>query len=551
MTHDRFTTGGTSRRAFLGALGVSAAALSGGALAGCGERHPDKASGAGDVKMPTTKERTIAKPDLSSKVDGAPDGYYSYPSDPKPANKEKPLNGEQLSVLGFLFGATPNDRKKNPAWQKVESKLGGKVDFQVVASDDYKSKFSTVTAGGDLPDIMMNDGDAVKDKANFLKSKCADLTDHLSGDAVTDYPNLAALPKISWQSSVTDGKLYEIPIPRNVIGGCGFINQTFFEKAGVKNGDELDDIDDFTSLLKDLTNAKKNRWALGSMKFGLSNYYAIFKVPNTWKSDDHKLTYYTETDEYAHMIEYLAKMRKKGYFAPGSEGWTKNQMINAFNSGKVALIYDGLPAYMKSDGYAKSLPKTRPDDVAMPFLPFGHDGGKAGVWADNINVSTVMVKKGSKKHTKTVLRLIDWLAAPFGSSEYLLLNYGVEGDDYKVDDHGNPRPTSGGVEDTGVPWGFVGAPAHMIYDPTKKSTVKNMFETYQKLVPGAVKNPCETLYSPTESKKGQSINQPVADKVTSIIAGRSPMSDLKKALKKWREQGGDKIRDEYEKALGN
>lgn len=546
------TSGTTSRRGFLGAAGVTAATLaSSSLLGGCGNDNgaTGTVSDATSAKLPSYRPGTAIKADLPSKVDGAPSGFYNYPSDPEPSVDKAPLSGETLSVLGFLFGATPNPRAKNPAWQGMEKMLGGTVDFTAVPSDDYAAKLSTTIAGGDLPDVIFDDG-SLPSKADFLAAKCQDLTSYLGGDAIDAYPNLAAIPTIFWEQGVTAGKLYELPIPRSIAAGAGIYNQTLFGKAGVDSAADIKDLDDFTSLLKELTNPGKNRWALGSTDFGLTNYLATFGVPNTWREDDGgELTHYYETDEYAAMVEFLAKVHKAGYFAPASEGWTKNQMVNAFNSARVALIYDGLPGYYGPSGYSNSLPKTTPGNVASPYIPFAKDGGKAKVWADNVTVSTTMIAKADEKKVRSILSLANLLAAPFGSKEFLAINFGAEGTDYKLDSSGNPVATSAATLDVGVPWRFVAAPPQSLYMVDDKETVKKTFDTYQEIVPDAVQNPCATLYSPTDSRKSSTISQPVSDIVTSIISGRKSMAELAPVVKRWRSQGGDTIREEYQKAL--
>ena len=42
-----------------------------------------------------------------------------------------------------------------------------------------------------------------------------------------------------------------------------------------------------------------------------------------------------------------------------------------------------------------------------------------------------------KAHPGT-LALINWLSAPFGTAEYILKNFGVEGKDFTLDADGNP-----------------------------------------------------------------------------------------------------------------
>ena len=43
-------------------------------------------------------------------------------------------------------------------------------------------------------------------------------------------------------------------------------------------------------------------------------------------------------------------------------------------------------------------------------------------------------KKASETRVKDLLRMFNFFAAPFGSEEYLLINYGVEGKDFNFDD---------------------------------------------------------------------------------------------------------------------
>lgn len=537
----------TSRRGFLGALGLGAAALmSGGSLIGCG--RVDQRSTVESAGLPTFQPAQIAAADLVSQVPGAPSGYFTYPPNPERAVPSSPLSGETISVLGFVFGPRPNPREQNTAWQAIEQALGGTVDFTLVPSDEYGAKLTTTVAEGDLPDVLFDDG-AIKNKAQFAQTSCQDLTPFLAGDAVLDYPNLAAIPTVFWQQGLIAGRLYELPVPRNIVGGAGIYNQTRFAQAGVSDSAQIKNLDDLTALLKELTNPAANRWALGSTGFGLGTFYPIFAVPNTWRKDGGGLTNYHETDEFAAMVEYLARIHQAGYVAPASEGWTKSQMVSAFNTGQVSLVYDGLPGYYGPTGYAQSLPRALPGNVASPFIPFGRDGGPGAPWADNTVVSTTLLRKGADDRIEAILRMADFLASPFGSQEYLMINFGAPGADYRLDAKGNPVATEQAARNLAVPWRFITAPQQAIYVVDDRETVRKSFDTYQAMVPIAVANPCQRLFSPTDSRKGEAIGQDVADTVISIIGGRSPMRDLGPALDQWRASGGDDIRREYEQAL--
>ncbi|MFE4196590.1 extracellular solute-binding protein [Paenarthrobacter sp. NPDC056912] len=540
---------GPSRRNFLSVAGIGALALfSGGALAGCGQRTTSVASNASEALLPTHMPLQAAAADIPGTAQGVPSAFYKYPA-PFRSVQAAPLKGGKITAITNLFGTAPNARADNPAWQAIEARLGGQVDITSVSSDDYATKFNTIIAGGELPDLMLNDGAAVPNIVEFLQAKCADLTPLLGGDKIKDYPNLAAIPEVFWKQTVQAGKLYSLPIPRNLTGGSGFVNQTLLENVGVKSTEDIKDKDDFYRVAKELTNPSKNQWALGSTKFGLTMLHHMFRTPNVWKNDGGKLTRAFETDEYMAAIEFAAKLYRDGLYVPGSEGWTKSQMVNSFISGKVAMIYDGLPAYIGPTGYGRSIPAANKANKAVPFIPVGHDGGKAQTWLDNITFGTVMLKKADEAKLKEVLAVANFLAAPFGSEEYLLLNYGAEGADYTLDANGNPVVTERALLDNAVPWKYLAAPQQVVYDPSNKDIVDVMHNAYSKLIPLGVEDPCGTLFSPTNASKGAKLGQPVSDAATAVIAGRGTMDALKSAVADWKKNGGDTIRGEYESAL--
>ena len=56
-----------------------------------------------------------------------------------------------------------------------------------------------------------------------------------------------------------------------------------------------------------------------------------------------------------------------------------------------------------------------------------------------------MLKKADPERIKLLLNVINYIVSPFGSQEYLTVNYGVKDQDYKFDDNGNPQRTQQGV----------------------------------------------------------------------------------------------------------
>lgn len=532
------------------ALGAPAIA----ALAGCSSKKSGKVSNASEVKLPAYIPQTAVKADLAAGRNGAPPGYFSYPADPADTVKKPPLGGTTISAITNLFLPPPPGAGSNKAWQGIEKRLGGSVKFQMVGSDDYATKLSTVIAGGDLPDVMTFLGlgaqSGIQDAPGFLESKCQDLTDALGGDAVKDYPNLANIPTVFWEQCTVAGKLWFVPIPRNISAGAGFVHRELVTKAGLKSTAELDSTEKLKSFFKEVTDKGKNRYALGASKdsyYANQTFYQTFGVPNQWKKSGDTIISQYDTDEFVQAVEFMAELHAAGYYFPGSEGWTKAQLQDAYQSGRICTMYDGFPSLVNP--YWQSMPKINKSFKPGMFMPPGLNGRTPTTYADNINFAYTMLKKADSGHLKKVLGLLNFLAAPFGSSEYLLINYGVKGADYTVDAQHNPVLTDRGTRETAVPWKYLAAGPQVLYDPGHKDFVEYAHPVMKTIVSEAVKDPTAGAYSPTYAEKYQSISQTLTDSVSDIIAGRKPTSTLKSAVQKWKSGGGDKIAHEFAEAL--
>ena len=149
-------------------------------------------------------------PDLSGDpTRGVNDGYLAFPKDklyrsvPTPPGK-----GGDLTTLTQTLFPPPPLLEQNAAWQEVNKRLNANLKLNIVLNTDYRQRLSTTIAGGELPDLMYIV--PIQSLPQFLQAKCANLTPYLSGDAVKDYPNLAALPTLAWKATVYSGGIYAV-----------------------------------------------------------------------------------------------------------------------------------------------------------------------------------------------------------------------------------------------------------------------------------------------------------------------------------------------------
>ena len=525
------------RRTVLGGALSLGALAAGTTLSGCRtSKNTPTEPQVNDVAMPDFVEYDGVKPDLPATAEGAPAGFTAYPEDPKPSVTEAPLDGASMTLMTNIFNALPTPKGQNAAWKAIEKGLGGTLDITIVPATDYPTKFQTTIAGKNLPDAMLLDTTTVDDVPRFLEATCADLTPFLSADKVHDFPNLAAIPTTAWEECVHGNRIYGLPIPRGVTGGAGFVNATMLKEAGVSSPSG---VDEFFDVCTELTAPKKNRYAIINSKGNtfLTPLFLLHGVPNSWRLEGEALTKSYETEEYAATLEFALKLIKAGVMVPGSDGIDGQTRKNYFKQRKAAFVYDGLPAM---PDYRNSM---KGQDV-QPFVPAGDD---ALVWADNIVFGQSVLKKADDDRIRQLLGVANYFAAPFGTAEHLLINFGVEGVDHQRK-KGVPTITPKGEQELTAPWTYFTAPKEAIFDPDA-DYVATYHKAINTMVPMAVPDPVSNITSPTEDKVGSKIAKALTDVRDDILAGRATMTEWEPAVKKWREGGGDKIREEYEQAL--
>src|SRR5256885_6987076 len=85
-------------------------------------------------------------------------------------------------------------------------------------------------------------------------------------------------------------------------------------------------------------------------------------------------------------------------------------------------------------------------------LPFAGNGATPKYFLRAGAPGLVMLKKASADRIQELLRVLDFIAAPFGSRQSVLLNYGVQGTDFTLDTNANPALTDTGKTDMTFPW---------------------------------------------------------------------------------------------------
>lgn len=508
-------------------------------------------------------------PDFPSAGPEYEDGFLRYPANPKPAwNKEPPGKGSTINAFTLRLSANPaTPYEQNAAWQEIQRQLNATINFDSPLQADYLSRIGTVMAGSDLPDIMLFNGGlnvgagSVPNLAQFLEQSMADLTPYLGGDAAKNYPFLAAIPTYAWKNAgcAYNGKLYMWPLQR-YLPGTAFIknvdlwNQEFGTDYFPKNAD------DFKRMLLQVTSPRDGRYAIGGsagvvsggalgMQSILRLFPAMFGAPNNWRVEGSNLLKDFETREYRDSVSYAADLVSSGVFFPDSLTNPAGPSMQSFPTGKAIMTVASFGVTWTS--MYTALQQIKPVVNWLPLAPFAaQDGAKPVHYLGPGFLVTLGMKKAVPERIQEILRIVDWLTAPFGSAEDLLLTYGMPGIDHTLDESGRPMATQRTSPDVdAVGWKYISQRPQVMTWPAWPDYARVAYEFEHLAIPAGVSDPTLGVVSQTNFARGVQLNQKITDGVSDIILGRRPLSDFDQLVKDWQSGGGNQIRTELQRGL--
>lgn len=478
--------------------------------------------------------------DHPATADGVQAAFLSYPANTPSFTEDGFGGGAMMTSLSQGDGPiVPLD--KNRRWRELHQRLDVEVKFDITPNSvDYPRKLATVLAGGDIPDFVHIT--SMPNLPQALAAQFQDLTEFLSGDAVKEFPALANIPTGAWQETVFNGAIYGWPTSQASCGNTMLVRDDYRRAAGVTSA--VSSGEDFLELCRALTNPQQNRWALTAPTETLVFVLEMLGGPNLWRVDGGKFIRSHETDEAKRALEIIAAMWKEGLFYPDAFG-TGLSPYATMRTGRIAMLYRRFAVW------GALIRDNRPADPAFDIgaIPPPHyeGGGLAKKFLDRESVYiTAMKQTDDKSRIKTLLRVVNWLCAPFGTEEFQLRTFGIPDYSFTLV-NGAPSFTEAGLRERTLPLGFIGSPPSAIWQPTGEVDVLRKNYEYQKeVLSNVTAYPLAGLYSETDASKGAALEKKMVDLQGDIIQGRKPLSDWDEGVKTWRAQGGDDIRREYE-----
>ncbi|HEY6739816.1 MAG TPA: extracellular solute-binding protein [Actinopolymorphaceae bacterium] len=523
------------------ALAAGAAGLTGCGGDGNGPRSKGAASG-GKLTPPTYVPFPGVEPDIPPNDQGVPAAFFDFPNPPLerdgfPLRTSKPIT---MLLQGSALDVPP---AQNTHFKLLEKAIGAKINMIFGGFVEYKDKFQVTMASGDLPDIVMMI--TVPGLPQLLASKFTDLTGYLSGAKVEEYPGLASIPSDGWKVPELEGRLWGIPQARPSVGRILSTRGDLLEKKGIERSPKLDSGQDFLALLEELTDAKNNVFAMGAdpQAWLLEAILEMMEAPNGWREEGGKFVSVLESEEMKAALEKSAKIWKAGYLHPNSFS-DAGSNFEWLRAGTTSLY---LQAFSGWGQYAQDYPDWQMGVIALPKW---EGGGPARKHLDpaGYGAYAAIRQQESEDRLREILRVLDYIASPFGTKQYLEVNYGVEGQHYTMTD-GNPVPTKRAAGERVRPIQYCGSQLNsLLYIAGQAEVVKEQHAFLTRVMPGGEQDASYGLYSETAVTKGATAALEVTDAQKEMIQGRRPLSEWDAVVKEWRQAAGDRIRGEYEEA---
>jgi hypothetical protein len=554
MSADRTGTP-LNRRSFLGvATAAAGAAAAAPLLAACGTT----ASQTGTTStselakiLPAYVPSTLIKPDIPS-VNGSDPAYLTYPTNLVHTISEVPGAGGNYTTITPLWGAIP--AANNGYYQAVNSALGANLAIQPANGNTYANALPPLFSGNKLPDWInipswntspLNFGQAVG-------AKFADLTPYLSGDNVKKYPNLANIAPAAWQAAIWNNKIYGLPVfPSNVVfSGAIFYRADILNKLGI--APSVKSAADLFALGKEVNDPKGKRWAFDDPFTYLAQPFNIPNSPPAWTTNSKgDLVANVETEQYIEALNWERSIVAAGMMHPSAIAMDTSNAKQRFWSGQVVITGDGTGAWNGSDALSGKAANPSYVRTAFPLFTASGTGTPRIALGNGAGLFSYLSKDLTKSQIEECLRIANYLAAPYGSYEYTLINFGVQGMDWTPSARGPVYTTEGTKEANEDTYQFLATGPSVTSAQNGFTDVARAYALWQQ---GAAKHKYKPLFYDMNIAIPASLNSalasfasgPLFDMTNNVIRGRNTIADFQTTVKEWQRGGGNALRTYFE-----
>ncbi|MCY8971231.1 extracellular solute-binding protein [Bacillus atrophaeus] len=453
----------------------------------------------------------------------------------------------KLSWMAILYHQQP---PKDRAIKEIEKLTNTELDITWVPDAVKEDRLNAALAAGNLPQIVSIQDIKNSSVMNAFRSGMF----WEIGDYIKDYPNLRKMNKLINKNVSVDGKLYGIYRERPLSRQGVVIRKDWLENLNMKTPESLEDLFETAKAFteKDPDGNGKND------TIGITDrndlIYGAFKtlgsyqgMPTDWKKSNGTLTPDFMTKEYKETMDYMKKLRDKGYMNKDFPVTSKTQQQELFSQGKAGIYIGNMvdAVNLRDNSSDKSM------ELEILNRIKGSDG-KERIWASGGHNGLFAFPKTSVKTEAELKRILAFFDRIAEEDVYSLMTYGIDGVHYNKgkgktftreesqvkDWQTDIQPLSGLIAIDKAYLKNTGDPLRTAYE--------ELTEDNNKII---VANPAESLYSAAASERGEELQKIIDDATYKYILGEINESQFNKEIEKWKTNGGKQIIEEYEASL--
>ncbi|MER2458920.1 extracellular solute-binding protein [Bacillus subtilis] len=453
----------------------------------------------------------------------------------------------KLSWMAILYHQQP---PKDRAIKEIEKLTNTELDITWVPDAVKEDRLNAALAAGNLPQIVTIQDIKNSSVMNAFRSGMF----WEIGDYIKDYPNLNKMNKLINKNVTIDGKLYGIYRERPLSRQGIVIRKDWLDNLNLKTPKTLDELYEVAKAFTEDDPDKDGE----DNTIGLADrndlIYGAFKtigsyegMPTDWKESGGKFTPDFMTQEYKDTMNYMKKLRDNGYMNKDFPVTSKTQQQELFSQGKAGIYIGNMVDAVNLRDHAsdKSMKLEIINRIKGP-------DGKERVWASGGHNGVFAFPKTSVKTEAELKRILAFFDRIAEKDVYSLMTYGIDGVHYNKGEDKTFTRKESQVKD----WQTDIQPLSALIAIDKaylKNTGDPLRTAYEELTEDnekiIVSNPAESLYSASESERGDELKKIIDDATYKYMIGDITESQFDKEVEKWESSGGKQIIQEYEEAF--
>ncbi|WP_438448563.1 extracellular solute-binding protein [Gorillibacterium sp. sgz5001074] len=464
---------------------------------------------------------------------------------PGAAATSKPV--EKLKKLTMMASLKTTEVPSDKVEKLLEQKTGTEVEITWVPDGSYDEKFQAAFATGGLPQASY-----IKNQASFML-----LRDSIKngqfwevGPYLKDYPNLAKLNKDILKNTSVDGKIYSLYQERPLTRQGIIYRKDWADKLGLAAPQTADDIYNMLKKFKEadpagggktLGLADRNDLVYGAFK----TLSPLFGTPNNWGVVNGQIVPEFMTQGYKDTMKFMKKLRDEGLINQDFPVTSKTDQQNFMYTGKAGMYIGSMPDVLTMQDKTSKNVKEAQYDVTNVLK--GKDG-KQVTWALPGYGTLVMFPKTAVKNEaelKSILAFFDQLWSPELAN---LMKYGIENEHYSLKDGKVLPVTDEKLKEKDVKaYQAIGLAdtTNMLPSIYTLPAAEKADKLSQEAIPFGVQDPTLPLDSKTYNEKGARLYEGIKDATYKFMLGNIDEKGFDAAVKKWQDEGGTKIMEEY------